>query len=69
MNWNPPASGYQPPDPPEDCCHLYEEDENHDVQACLDAQAEDAAEARAERDREDMMEARFELQYLMDDYA
>ena len=38
----------------EPCCALAEDDEEHDVEACLADQAEAAAEARAEaqRDRE-----------------
>jgi hypothetical protein len=57
MTWdpNPPASWYQPPEPPGPCCREGEDEPDHDVQACLDGQAEDAAEARAEREREDRM--------------
>ena len=46
---------YDPPDPPEPCCSLAE-DEDHDVQACRADQAEAAAEAKAERQREDAMD-------------
>jgi hypothetical protein len=50
-----PDSYYDPPEPP---------DPEHDVQACMDAQAEDAAEARAERQREDMMFFRDENEWM-----
>ena len=52
---NPPMSWYDPPEPPLPCCREGEDDEDHDVQACLDEQAEAAAEAKAERMREDDM--------------
>lgn len=44
-------------DPPETlpCCREGEDDPDHDVQTCLDEQAEAAAEAKAERQREDEM--------------
>jgi uncharacterized protein HemX len=51
---------YDPPDPPDPCCAEGEDDESHDVQACLDDQAEAAAEAKAERMREDRMDAEWE---------
>jgi hypothetical protein len=54
MTFGPSDRYYDPPDPPEPCCdERYEPD--HDYQACMDGQAEDAAEARAEREREDRM--------------
>ncbi len=52
-------SWYQPPEPPGPCCALAEDDENHDVQSCLDGQAEAAAEDKAERQRDEMLEARY----------
>ncbi len=45
---------YDPPDPVI-CCSLCEDDPDHDPEACLAEQAEAAAEAKAERQREDMM--------------
>lgn len=56
MTFGPSDRYYDPPDPPEPCCNLYEDDPNHDYQACMDEQAEAAAEAKAERMREDRME-------------
>lgn len=56
MTFGPSDRWYEPPDvDDEPCCAEGEDDETHDRQACLDRQAEDAAEARAERDREDRM--------------
>lgn len=43
---------YQPPDPVI-CCSECEDDPDHDVEACLADQAEAAAEARADRERDD----------------
>jgi hypothetical protein len=60
MSFGPSDRYYDPPDPPPPCCAAGEDDENHDVQACMDEQAEDAAEAKAERLREDRMEARYQ---------
>jgi hypothetical protein len=60
MTFGPSDRYYDPPDPPEPCCADGEDDESHDWQACMDEQAEAAAEAQAERLREDMMEARFD---------
>jgi hypothetical protein len=50
---SPPPNWYEPPEPVI-CCHLAEDDPDHDTQACLDEQAEADAERRAEaqRDRE-----------------
>lgn len=57
MSFGPSASWYDPSEPPPPCCQAYEDGEyeegTHDPQACIDGQAEDAAEARAERQRED----------------
>lgn len=50
--WNPPQSYYDPPEPPDPCCSEYEDDPDHDFEACMADQAEDAAERRAERQRE-----------------
>lgn len=47
---------YDPPEPPLPCCSLAEDDEEHDAEACLAEQAEAAAEAKAERQREDAMD-------------
>lgn len=55
----PPASWYDPPEP-RICCALAEDDPDHDREACWEEQAEAAAEAKAERMREDMLEARYE---------
>jgi len=57
MTWdpNPPASWYDPPEPPGPCCALGEDDPDHDVQACLAEQAEAAAEDRADRMRDEAM--------------
>jgi hypothetical protein len=44
---------YDPPEPPEPCCFLGEDDPDHDIQACLAEQAEAAAEDRADRARHD----------------
>lgn len=43
--FDPPASWYEPPEP-KPCCAAGEDDEDHDVQACLADSAEAAAEAR-----------------------
>lgn len=57
MTFGPYFGGYdhrlQPPDPPEPCCALAEDDPDHDVQACLAEQAEAAAEAKADRQRDE----------------
>jgi hypothetical protein len=50
-----PDSYWDPPEPPEPCCAAGEDDEDHDVEQCLADQAEAAAEAKAERQREDRM--------------
>jgi hypothetical protein len=60
MTFGPSDRYYDPPDPPDPCCAEGEDDESHDVQACLDDQAEAAAEAKAERMREDRMDAEWE---------
>lgn len=44
---------YDPPDPPGPCCREGEDDPDHDAQACLDEQAEAAAEDRADRMRDE----------------
>lgn len=49
---------YEPPEPVI-CCALAEDEEGHDSEACLADQAEAAAEARAERQREDALEDSF----------
>ena len=54
-----PDSWYDPPEPPGPCCSEGEDDDDHDVEACLSDQAEAAAEAKAERRREDMMDERW----------
>ncbi len=48
-------------EPPENvpCCTLAEDDPGHDTEACIADQAEAAAEARAERMRDDLLEARW----------
>jgi hypothetical protein len=56
MSFGPSDRYYDPPDPPEPCCREGEDDPDHDQEACLADQAEAAAEAKAERQREDMME-------------
>ena len=38
---------YDPPDPVI-CCHLAEDEDDHDVEACLQDAAEEAAERKAE---------------------
>ena len=45
----------EPPEPVV-CCSLAEDDPDHDVEQCLADGAEAAAEARAERQREDAMD-------------
>ena len=52
MTFGPSDRYYDPPEPPGPCCRLGEDDDDHDVQACLDEQAEAAAEEKAERMRE-----------------
>ncbi len=42
---DPPQSYYDPPEPPEPCCALAEDDPEHDTVACMADQAEVAAEA------------------------
>jgi hypothetical protein len=59
VTFGPSDRWYEPPEPPEPCCALAEDDPDHDVEQCLADGAEAAAEARAERQREDMMEARY----------
>jgi len=54
-----PDSYYDPPEPPDPCCSEYEDDPDHDWEDCMATQAEDAAEAKAERIREDMMDAEY----------
>ena len=54
MSYGPPASWYEPPEPVL-CCALAEDEPDHDTDACMADQAEAAAEARAERQREDRM--------------
>jgi hypothetical protein len=51
---------YDPPEPVL-CCELAEDDPDHDREACAAEGAEAAAEARAERMREDEMFAGFGL--------
>lgn len=54
----PPASWYDPPEPPLPCCRAYEDGDagdDHDPEACIAEQAEAAAEARAERMRDEAM--------------
>jgi hypothetical protein len=52
--FGPSASYYEPPEP-RICCSLAEDDPDHDTEVCWDDQAEAAAEAKAERMREDRM--------------
>ncbi len=47
-------------EPPLPCCALGEDDPDHDVQACMDTQAEDNANAEAERQREQEMHDLYE---------
>lgn len=49
---SPSAAWYEPPEPVI-CCAVAEDDPEHDREACLADQAESAAEARAERLRDD----------------
>lgn len=51
MTFGPSDRYYDPPDPPEPCCALGEDDPDHDSQACMAEQAEAAAEAKAEARR------------------
>lgn len=48
----PPSWHHGPPDPPEPCCALAEDDPDHDSVECLADQAEEAAERKAEWLRE-----------------
>ncbi len=48
----PPDSYYDPPEPRE-CCALAEDDPDHDREACWQEQAEAAAEAKADRIRDE----------------
>lgn len=48
MTFRMPDSWYDPPEP-RICCEKWEDDEDHDNEACWAEQAEAAAEARAER--------------------
>ena len=56
MSYGPSASWYEPPEPVL-CCALAEDEplNTHDTDACMADQAEAAAEAHAEREREDRM--------------
>ncbi len=63
MNWNPPHSWYEPPEP-KPCCREAEDDPDHDPVACLAEQAETAAEAKADREMEDAWEERWERRYV-----
>jgi hypothetical protein len=49
---------YEPPEPVI-CCALAEDDPDHDSEQCRADSAEAAAEERAERQREEMMESRY----------
>jgi hypothetical protein len=51
MTFGPSDSWYQPPEPII-CCHLAEDDPEHDSEACMAEQAEYAAEVRADRERD-----------------
>ncbi len=53
MSFGPSDSYYDPPEPPLPCCELGDDDPDHDQQACMADQAEDAAETRADRQREE----------------
>jgi hypothetical protein len=55
VTFGPSDRWYEPPEPVL-CCHLAEDDPEHDTQACLAEQAEADAERRAERTREERME-------------
>lgn len=52
MTFGPSDRWYEPPEPVI-CCALAEDEDGHDPEACMADQAEAAAEARAERARED----------------
>ncbi len=54
MTFGPSDRYYDPPDPVI-CCAECEDDPDHDVQACLAESAEAAAEAKADRMRDDEM--------------
>lgn len=56
MIFGPSDRYYDPPDPPGPCCAAGEDDEDHDVQACLADQTEAAAEDRADRLRDERRE-------------
>ncbi len=58
MTFGPSDRYYEPPEP-KICCSECEDDPDHDVEQCLADSAEAAAEARAERQREEMLEARY----------
>jgi hypothetical protein len=58
LTFGPSDRYYDPPDPVI-CCSECEDDPGHDVESCLAESAEAAGEARAERQREDMLEARY----------
>ncbi len=60
MTFGPSDRYYDPPEPPLPCCSLGEDDPDHDVQACMDTQAEDNANAEAERQREQEMHDLYE---------
>ena len=53
MSFGPSDKYFDPPDPPDPCCEMADGDDWHDSAACLAAQAEDAAEVRADREREE----------------
>lgn len=53
MTFGPSDRYYDPPDPPEPCCTLAEDDPDHDVQACMADQA--AAEAKADTRRDELL--------------
>ena len=59
--FGPSDSYYDPPEPPQPCCTLGEDDPEHDVAQCFADQAEAAAEDRAERQREEEMFDRDDL--------
>lgn len=52
MRFGPSDRWYEPPEPREPCCSRAEDEDDHDVQACLDEQAEAAAELKYEALRE-----------------
>lgn len=67
MTFRMPDSYYDPPEP-QLCCEKAEDEEDHDWQGCLADQANDAAEDKAEQQREAQMDREYTDQDYFDNY-